>query len=182
MKIYRVVMDMPWRYGEPEKEAEEKTGVRAFFASLPSCHRQEPEGFEWLVEERDIGAVAVHFAGSAYGAPRPKTVEVIMDTVDPDRAVKAMLDRVELASGRLESYADRPGFNERVQAPISGPHLHSLNRLLLLENCCSDELQTALDKGWRIIAVCPQEQRRPDYVLARRSDDSGFGTAARGID
>jgi len=40
--------------------------------------------------------------------------------------------------------------------------------LCLKENCCTDALQTELNNGWRIIAVCVQpNQRRPDYVLGR---------------
>jgi hypothetical protein len=175
-------MEMPWRHTEPEKGDEEKAAVRTFFASLPSCQRQEPDNFEWLVDERDLGAVVVQYANAAYSAVAVKRIEVVMDTLDPEKAVSAMLDRIELAAARLDDYQDKPGFNERVGAPLSGPHLHGLNRLLLLENCCTDELQTALDKGWRIIAVCPQEARRPDYVLGSRADGGEFRTAARSAD
>jgi len=37
-----------------------------------------------------------------------------------------------------------------------------------LEDACTHELQSRLDKGWRILAVCPPNaQRRPDYILGR---------------
>lgn len=179
MKIYKVVMGVAW-YGENKDQ--QQADVRAFFAALPSSSKQEPATQEWFVDEADIGAVLVHYASAPHGDPRPKSVEVIMDTLDPAKAVSAMLERVELAALRLENYEERPGFNERANSPISGPHLHSLNRLLLLENCCTDELQSALDAGWRIIAVCPQEARRPDYVLGRCTADEKFGAAARSFD
>lgn len=183
MKIYKIKMEMPYRYDNKARGDEEKAEVRAFFATLPSCQRQEPEDFEYLVEQGDMGAVMVRFAGAGYDAPRPGAVEMVMDMANPERALSAMLERVELAASRLTSYEERPGFNERAQSPLSGPHLHGMNRLLLLGDCCTDELQSALDKGWRIIAVCPQEQRRPDYVLGRQEYGGGnFGVAARDPD
>lgn len=37
-----------------------------------------------------------------------------------------------------------------------------------LADCCTEELQSRLDEGWRILAVCPPNaQRRPDYILGR---------------
>ncbi len=175
MKVYKITMDVAWY---SDKKEQQESEVRAFFAALPSSSRQEPTTFEWFVDESDIGAVLVHYSSAPYGDPRPKSVEVIMDTLDPAKAVSAMLERVELAALRLEE----PCFNEKAGSPLSGPHLHNLNRLLLLENCCTDELQSALDAGWRIIAVCPQEARRPDYVLGRCTDGEKFGSAARSFD
>ena len=45
-----------------------------------------------------------------------------------------------------------------------------------LENECTDMLGDYLDKGWRIIAVCPQVgKRRPDYILGHQ--DIGIKTS-----
>lgn len=179
MKIYRITMDMPYRGNEPEKRIEDVASVTAFFNSLPSCERQSPErADEWFVEAHEVGAVMIQFIGKGYGEPHVKGCEIIMDTVDPAKAVSAMLDRVELAASRI----GEESFNGMTQSPLSGPHLRSLNRLLLLENCCTDELQCALDHGWRMIAVCPQEARRPDYVLGRCTISEKFGSAARTIE
>lgn len=60
-----------------------------------------------------------------------------------------------------------PLFNAHVNGPISGPHLLAINDTCLLEDACTDTLQKHLHDGWRILAVCPQEARRPDYVLGR---------------
>lgn len=46
--------------------------------------------------------------------------------------------------------------------------LSAFTKVILLEDCCTDILQTHLDEGWRIIAICPPlNKRRPDYILAK---------------
>lgn len=55
----------------------------------------------------------------------------------------------------------------------TGYHFHLPNLGLLdvryvtwLEDACTENLQTHLDAGWKIIAVCPPNgARRPDYIL-----------------
>lgn len=63
-------------------------------------------------------------------------------------------------------------FNEKCNVPNYDTSMQLINQILLLEDCCSDYLQQALKRGWRIIAVSPQpDQRRPDYILGRHSDN-----------
>ena len=63
-------------------------------------------------------------------------------------------------------------FNDVVNVHISGNQLSTFNDIMLLEDHCTDELATQINKGWRIIAVCPQpDQRRPDYILGRWNPD-----------
>lgn len=57
---------------------------------------------------------------------------------------------------------------EAVQLSIPDLGLLAIDQTLLLEDCCTDVLQEHLNKGWRILAVCPAPQRRPDYILGRR--------------
>lgn len=62
----------------------------------------------------------------------------------------------------------REAFNEKVEVHVPGFALTTYNRTMLLGDSCTDELQAALDQGWRIIACCPQpNSRRPDYILGR---------------
>lgn len=59
----------------------------------------------------------------------------------------------------------------------TGYHFHIPNLGLLeirfvtvLEDCCTNLLQEHLDKGWKIIAICPPNgQRRPDYIMGSNS-------------
>lgn len=59
-------------------------------------------------------------------------------------------------------------FNSKTNVHVGGGLITTYNDLLLKEDVCTDILQTELNNGWRIIAVCVQpDQRRPDYILGR---------------
>lgn len=54
------------------------------------------------------------------------------------------------------------------QVHLPGNELLGIQSVEVREDCCTEDLQRELDRGWRIIAVCPRGgQRRPDYVLGR---------------
>lgn len=86
------------------------------------------------------------------------------------------LERVEQSMGYVSDPRRLPGmpadvehdyYNQMVGVHLAGNALSLYNELMLAEDCCTDELQHRLDEGWRIIAACPQPQRRPDYILGR---------------
>ena len=58
-------------------------------------------------------------------------------------------------------------FNNVTQCEAPGPGLMDIQETMLMEDACTDGLQENLANGWRILAVCPQPKRRPDYVLGR---------------
>ena len=102
-------------------------------------------------------------------------------TVSVGREVRTSVD----IAGALATMSDKPlkvsggdQYNTHCEVHMPGQALSMYNDILLLEDVCSDALQTSLNNGWRIIAACPQaDQRRPDYVLGRynperQSDDS----------
>lgn len=46
--------------------------------------------------------------------------------------------------------------------------LHKVNKVIVEEDLCTDELQKYLEQEYRIISVCMQKgARRPDYVLGK---------------
>lgn len=52
------------------------------------------------------------------------------------------------------------------QISVANIGLMQVQRVKVLEDCCTDELQSYLDNGWRILAVCPpNDARRPSYVV-----------------
>lgn len=70
-------------------------------------------------------------------------------------------------------------YNEHVEVHTPGNMLATYNETLLLEDACTDELQKSLDNGWRIVAACPQAQRRPDYILGRYNPEYDSGNGAK---
>lgn len=51
--------------------------------------------------------------------------------------------------------------------------LLSMDEVTWLDDACTQNIQTHLDEGWRIIAVCPPNgTRRPDYILGRTKPSS----------
>ncbi len=57
-----------------------------------------------------------------------------------------------------------------IQVAIPDLALMHITEVKVLEDCCTDALNDELECGWRIIAVCPpNSQRRPDYILGRRT-------------
>lgn len=69
-------------------------------------------------------------------------------------------------------------FNEKCDVHVPGNILISYNETMLLEDSCTDVLQGELNSGWRIVAVCPQAQRRPDYILGRYNPNLDVGGSA----
>lgn len=79
---------------------------------------------------------------------------------------------LELLSRQLREIKERldtpaPKFNERLQVVVPSFGMLLIDEVQVLEDCCTTRLQEALDDRWRILAVCPQDARRPDYVLGR---------------
>ena len=57
-----------------------------------------------------------------------------------------------------------------VQIHVPDLVLMGYDKVMHLDDACTDELQEQLDDGWRILAVCPPNAaRRPDYILGRNS-------------
>lgn len=106
------------------------------------------------------------------------SVTNVGDTLD------GVTDKIGRLADRFESFATKIGnaqYNEKCEVYTPGMGLMLFNKTMLLEDACSDVLQTELDNGWRIIAACPQpNQRRPDYILGRfePNDEPGAGRSA----
>lgn len=85
------------------------------------------------------------------------------------KAVKPML--VLKDTGGLNAKAFRDAIS-CFQIHLPGNELLRIDDVKVLEDICTEVLQEELEKGWRIVAICPQAgQRRPDYVLGRRKCD-----------
>lgn len=191
MKIVKVEIDIPWRFGD-DAEAK-KASDMAKLTGLLDKYRvsYDPEDIKTFVCTADTFAcIAAGLAPYQYNEVTIKSVATLFDgTMEMREQMDAVLNRMNTAAARLEAQQacdlgamqpDVPGWNGRTQSAISGPVLHAFNDLMLCENCCTDNLQNLLNDGWRMIAVCPQESRRPDYVLGRFATAPRTGSAHRG--
>lgn len=53
-----------------------------------------------------------------------------------------------------------------INVSVAGAGLHAVQSVHYEEDCCTMHLQSLLDAGWRILAVCPpNDARRPTYIL-----------------
>lgn len=63
---------------------------------------------------------------------------------------------------------NKEGTNYHFHLPNLG--LLEVRYVTWLDDSCTEKLQDHLDKGWKIIAVCPPNgARRPDYILGSNS-------------
>lgn len=189
MKIFRVNFHLPSFYGDADAEvkgAAVKQRLEELIADLPTARKEEaPYKCQYLMSEKDLLTVLSTVEVYSYGnEPSIEKVELVMDIADPMKAVRPLLERMELAASRLTADAGQapaPAFNSHTNSPIPGPHLLGISRVMIAEDCCTDRLQELLDEGWRLIAICPQEARRPDYVLGRYGEfGAKYGSAGRG--
>ncbi len=82
--------------------------------------------------------------------------------------ISAITARLDQVAGGFAGGSSDSMLNQKCNQHVPGNLLSHYNETLLLEDVCTDYLQESLDKGWRIIAACPQpDGRRPDYILGR---------------
>lgn len=93
---------------------------------------------------------------------------VLSDIKEVFAGSKVFENAVKTPEGHCEN-----NFNQRIEVHMPGHALAMYNEVMLLEDSCTDALQSNLNKGWRIIAACPQpDSRRPDYILGRYNPNS----------
>jgi hypothetical protein len=88
--------------------------------------------------------------------------------------LKASVSRVrglfsEASPGAVLADAQRAGtVNIDISVP-GGVALMSLRSVTWLEDCCTQLLQSYLNLGWRMVAVCPpNDTRRPTYIIGHQ--------------
>lgn len=91
--------------------------------------------------------------------------ELTMDSVE---AEVWMACGIKLTFSRLKGLASDSRDLPKVcyQIAVANVGLLQIQKVDVMEDACTDELQKWLDRGWRILAVCPPNStRRPDYVM-----------------
>jgi ribulose bisphosphate carboxylase small subunit len=83
--------------------------------------------------------------------------------------IQRVQDKLETA---LKSFNGHVEFNQKCNVHIGNLGLLNVNQVGYAVDKCTEEIQLLLDKGWRILCVCPEpDQRRPDYILGRYNPD-----------
>ncbi len=60
-----------------------------------------------------------------------------------------------------------PSVVSNAQIHFNTATLHMIKYIWVVEDACTDSIQSLLEKGAIILAVCPQGNRRPDYIMGR---------------
>lgn len=72
----------------------------------------------------------------------------------------------EKISNSLISKTGSNLFNNKLEVHQPNMPLFTYNNFIHLNDCCTEVLQEHINKGYRVVAICPQpDQRRPDYIL-----------------
>lgn len=162
-----MLMQFAFRYGTTftQEQIEKLSGiVRGGFEPRQTDRGLEAP-FQHLIAEIDSLATTVpELMSKIEFSDQPVGYHVV-------EAVLGMFRQL-MARGSKVGEQDR-ALNERVNVHVPGLGLWLVNDVTVLEGGCTDDLQTKLDEGWRILAVCPQpDQRRPDYVLGRHVEEN----------
>ena len=156
MKLYAVKPE--WLYGD-DKDA--KREVQLEILKRLGIQESEAMGMAICNAEQAIELFGEGYCGS-YVSPK-EHIKMLYD-------VKSEIDIASMIEASVSSSMEAIGklFNKMTSSEQPGPSLLNVDETLLMEDACTDALQENLNNGWRILAVCPQPQRRPDYVLGRK--------------
>jgi hypothetical protein len=152
-----------------------------YYQNQAKLDKNEPEASHYLYTryfgDKDYVLVAAdnHLVDLSIFAPKCKHKFYIKETIishEPTiNNIQAILQLIEDKTTSMNMLVDKikdNTFNSRTNVHVGGGLITTYNDLMLKENSCTDEIQTELNNGWRIIAVCSQpDQRRPDYILGR---------------
>lgn len=152
-----------WRHAISEKGREAYQELRKQCDWLPEWKEgnSEPEYFyaaddKGTLVDLDTDGKALAAAGLEFTVHRFKGNYFPNDTAD---FLRRHGDRF---------ISDAP---QAVHVHIPNIGLLAINEVTWLEDACTQELQSHLDDGWRILAVCPPDSvRRPTYILGRTKE------------
>lgn len=155
-----------------------------FMAKLSNLYYEAPPlWLTWTPEQqKQFLALFKDFKRKEDGTLDAHYGEVIADDCDITWLLDNGFKRVEIT--RIKGLTGPTGWlrnhAEVADAAVSTVHIHVPNIGLLsidevdwIEDACTQELQSRLNDGWRILAVCPPNStRRPDYILGRTRSES----------
>lgn len=179
-KLYKVSVSSSYGYGKTLEEdyikfQQKFVGIGEDLFTFKSWD-SEYEYSQNCVEENDVIVDDKQLVTLAVRGIEFKVIQEIKVEIDISQQLHELASKpiaISLTGGGDTNY------NTRCDVHIPNVSMLMYNDLKLLEDICTDELQSALNSGWRIIAACPQpDQRRPDYILGRFNPDIEVGGSA----
>lgn len=175
MKVLKMTTGFP--YGEDDATKQREQEIKDYLSQFREVPADEYRSAAHIVSEVEAAGALVALGCYDFSKGGIKGAVELYDTTSVHtEELHNILSRLQVAAAKLEvqsaigidqGFHHQPGWNTKAQSPLSGPVLHSFDELMLCQDYCTDALQDRLNEGWRIVAVCPQEARRPDYVLGR---------------
>lgn len=136
---------------------------------------------DWLeMQKHWPAAIGEEKPGNVYSIEGP--CRLTYEEVASLQAIGVELELLPLPGAMLTKMSDRHAWERDqevdveqlksgavVQIAVADLALMYIDEVDYEDDCCTDRLQTRLNDGWRILAVCPPNAaRRPDYILGRR--------------
>lgn len=172
--VYKIVINESFGYGEVTQESYDEIFKK--FSGIDFCQLNPPADI--------VGK-------SSYSV---KMLSSDVSIIDEEKILKLSLNNINFTvvekidlsidiTDQLVALAEKPikliqepvgdqYYNSKCEVHMPGMAMAMYNEMLLLEDCCTDVLQSKLNGGWRIISACPQpDQRRPDYIMGRFNPD-----------
>lgn len=152
------LVSLDWNIFKEGKLSPEKYArLRELIPDLPEVM---PNDHYWTSHKADIFALA------------KLGVKFTVEEKAESAFLGAIIDRLDKLQRKIEQlkYSQEQELNERCSVHVPGFSLLEIKQAIVIEDCCTVELNRHLARGWQILAVCPQpDQRRPDYVLGHKS-------------
>lgn len=185
MILYRLKMERDYEWSnDPEKVAAAKAANAArleqarTIVDIPDADDRHIEAI--VTAEQAMQLILMGFCGTNFNSVTEKISPLSVNCRDEHDGVAQALDQITRKFIEALERSSDLRMNERCGQEQPGSGLWAVAETLLLEDACTDALQDALAKGWRIIAVQPQpDQRRPDYILGRSLANSTAERAYR---
>ncbi|AWN08507.1 hypothetical protein HOV04_gp05 [Xanthomonas phage XcP1] len=186
MRVFKVEFDWSYPSDDADRQAEHLKKMDRRRSALDSVgYVMDDEEFERESRHGTMKVMLSEHALLDLMAVLPGDVSKV-SLVKIGNSSNTFLSALESAMNRFEKMAtgaegdhdamrncrgDYRGHNGHTGTHISNNVMTSFNHVMLMENACTDELQSNLNDGWRLIAVCPQAARRPDYILGKFDPD-----------
>lgn len=181
-EIYSVTIEdtAAWSIDSPQKLVEAQAKFKKVeFLKLDNIEFKEGESYYRLMGNETHVLSKDQIIELSLADIKFKIVQTIDVQIDITQQLVELAEkpiRITQESGASNTY------NNRCDVHLPGNMLAMYNEMAILEDACTDVLQSNLNAGWRIVAACPQpDQRRPDYVLGRfNPNHEADASASRG--